>query len=600
MTIDQTAGRWWFAPLSAGSTGTKGLQATLMGGHLDGVESFVREVTQNAVDARRSDDGDATVSMDFRSWHLTPSQMRSIRGFLYGDGELARHASALKWEASSEHLIDALAKSGSDAATLRVLCVEDRGTRGLGGAIGAPNPDDHFSRLVYFFGQTHDEGSTKGGAFGFGKSVYSNASSLRTVMYYSRPADTGESRLIAVSLLPGHVVDSWHYLGYALCGVPTDNPNFQIHPITGTEADRLATAMGFTPRGDRDFGTSVMVLGCDFTARSLRSAMEKWWWPRLIRTSSPEGLVVRFHEDGVMSVPEPRTNPELAPFVRAYGRLLDDAPALPDARIDVIRSTAKKAIGKVVLERIDPPRGDGDDEDPWYRSTVAMLRGPKLVVKYASGLGGQRTTPFVGVFVADGGIETVLRNAENPAHTDWDDRSGRLNPSGPEPAYVRAVTSGCKKAVQSFLASFEAQPPKNNSQMNVLGDLLGRLFSRGTAPGGLPKAPPRPIHLRVTETRIHSKGYDQAMIEVRANQPGEMLPARITVSVNVLGDAKRSVLDQVEVGLFDADERLLAHGLSAEYAFEIPAQGSLRFTARAQSPGDSPVRFHVIVAGRKS
>lgn len=589
-------GQWWFAPLQAGSTTTSGLRTLLMGAHLKPAEMFVREVTQNSVDARMPA-LTSTVEMTFHVGSLLPSQHKHLRTFLLGNGTLLKHADAMETPAGPDPEAVALRGFASEFGQTRVLRVEDFGTRGLGGVVGGNGNEDHFSRLVYFFGQSHELGSTAGGAFGFGKSVYSVASAVRTVVYYSRPADGRPSRLIAVSLLPGHLLDGQQFLGYALCGRISNSSSFPVHPLEGEDADDLAAAIGMTRRTSSTCGTSLMVIDCDYTADDLRLALEKWWWPRLVH-SGPDGLIARFSEDGLqLPAPNPIKNPQLAPFVQAYRHLLDGAIDTPDVKTDLVRSTGKRIIGRVVLKRVDLDPSDVEDDDPWFVSTVAMFRGPRLVVRYAL-LGAPSRTPFVGVFTAERFMDGVLRRSENPSHSDWDPESSRLEDDSNERTFVAAVERRCKALARNFQESFESRPIQTTSRMHVLQELLGRLLLQGSTPGALPPAPPRPVAISVQERRIVERGIDQATVEVSARHPGEELPARLQVSAHLLGDAHRTSIGQLPVELFDAQDHRLAVGTTAEHAFDVPQEGKIRFVARARSPIDSPVKFVVTVMGR--
>jgi hypothetical protein len=521
--------------------------------------------------------------MKFHVMQMLPSLQKNLQTFLFGTGELERHASVMKTGDSSEAEALALQKLKGDERYTRVLCVEDFGTRGLGGILGGNGTDDHFSRLVYFFGQTHDLGSTAGGAFGFGKSVYSIASSVRTVLYYSRPADVQPSRFIAVSLFPGH----------------SPNPSFPVHPLEGDEADDVAESIGMTRRTGSSSGTSLMVLDCDYSADDLRLALEKWWWPRLVQTG-PDGLIAKFYQDGApLPPPNPIKNPQVAPFVQAYRHMLDGGVDTPNIKTDVVRSIGNRILGKVVLKSIEVDPSDVDDEDAWYVSTVAMFRGPRLVVRYAP-LGTPNRTPFAGVFSAEPFMDEILRRSENPAHSDWDPVSSRLNDDTNEQTFVSAVERRCRVIARGFQDSFESRPIHATSRMHVLQDLLGRLLLKGTKPGALPPSPPRPVSISVHESRLPDGGVDQAIVEISVKHPGEELPARLQVMAHLLGDANRSSIGQLTVELFDSHQQRVAAGNAVEYAFTVPSEGKIRFMARAESPSDSPVRFVVTVTGRET
>jgi hypothetical protein len=68
-------GDWWFAPLTAGTIAASGLTNLLTGSKLRQDEMFVREVTQNSVDARVGGRNEP-VEIAFQSKLLDPSHQR--------------------------------------------------------------------------------------------------------------------------------------------------------------------------------------------------------------------------------------------------------------------------------------------------------------------------------------------------------------------------------------------------------------------------------------------------------------------------------------------------------------------------------------------
>src|SRR6056297_1420436 len=80
---------WWFDPSRAGTMKASGLRSLLEGAHLTGPELFVREVTQNSVDAHAAV-GNEPVRLRFASYELTPSQHGALRNFLLPDDDMIR------------------------------------------------------------------------------------------------------------------------------------------------------------------------------------------------------------------------------------------------------------------------------------------------------------------------------------------------------------------------------------------------------------------------------------------------------------------------------------------------------------------------------
>ncbi len=592
--LNRNRSAWWFDVSSAGTMMTSGLRALLEGAHLTGPELFVREVTQNSVDARLPDSNDP-VRLRFSSYSLTPSQSDTLGQFLLADGQLRRHLTHFIGKDDFAQDGGFFLRAEQPGRGTRVLLVEDFETKGLGGTIGGDAPEDHFSRLVYFFGQSHQDGTT-GGAFGFGKSVYSVASDVRTVIYYSRPAGHRTSRLIGVSLFPSHSIDGRRYTGYALCGDRGPDDSFPIVPIEGVQADEIASGLGMVRRAEGNSGTSLLVVDCAYSAESLQLALEKWWWPRLV-TTGPGGLVAEAYQDGTRLLPpNPEARPELEGFVRAYNHLLDVRDDTSEAIRRVVKSIGQRVVGSVALRRIDAPNEE-EAEEAWHSHSVALIRGPKLVVRYER-MGRQHLTPFVGVFAVDEGMNPIFQKSENPAHDTWAPESGRLNDA--ERVFIRAVYKRCKEYAREFQASFIAKPVAPTSRLRVLEDLLGKLFQRGQSPGSVPKGDARPVAMSVRERRIEARGIDEAVIEIRPKSTGDAIPARLQVTAHLLGDAQKTQIDSLHVELYDGEDRVLSQGKQVEQAFDLAPGGAARFIARTRPPAGSLVRFTVTVTGRSA
>lgn len=589
-------GNWWFMKLGAGTTGARGLRDVLQGARLKGPELFVREVTQNSVDAFDADRA-TEIRLVFRAESLTPGRARRLKNFLFSDGTVSAHSKAFRGLDRFPERPEAFDRLGEEGADVRALFVEDYGTVGLGGEIGGTSALDHFTRLVYLFGETHDEG-TKGGAFGFGKSVLSTASSIRTVLYYSRPRSVDgvsqPSRLIAVSLFPSHQLGGIKFTGYALCGLHANDEAYPIYPIEGESADDLAEALGFQRRDSTDIGTSIMILGCDYAMESIRLAVEKWWWPRIVLGGHGR-LSVEFADgETEYSAPDPKHRKELRAFVRAYERLLDGRKDEEGARIAAVRTIGKQEVGKLSLLALEE-RPDEEGEN-WYVDKVATFRGPGLVVEYMD-VGRSHLEPFVGVFQAHPDVDPILRRSEPPAHDRWASESDRLDGQAREDTIVASVERRTKALVSEFQKALEPEPKESARRFRSLETLLGRVFRRGTAPGPVPEGAQRPIHLHVTEARDHRKGIDTARIKVEHREGFDAVDARLEVEAHVLGDANKRQLERVEVQVRDERGVFLAEGTHAEYPFKLLEGESITFEASANSDIESMVRFRVRVVG---
>lgn len=55
-------------------------------------------------------------------------------------------------------------------------------------------------------------------------------------------------------------------------------------PSEDVAAHTIAQKLGFTLRGEEDYGTSILIIGTKVSIESLKEGIETSWWLRLIDT----------------------------------------------------------------------------------------------------------------------------------------------------------------------------------------------------------------------------------------------------------------------------------------------------------------------------
>ncbi|MEX2535030.1 MAG: hypothetical protein WD273_05460 [Trueperaceae bacterium] len=338
----------------------------------------------------------------------------------------------------------------------------------------------------------------------------------------------------------------------------------------------------------------MLVLGCSYDVEEIRSAVEKWWWPRIVSGVGGRLEVTFRRGEEVLPSPDPKARADLLPFVTAYERILDKRDDEERARTVQIRSLGRRLVGTLSLVALDDDLGDEDEL--WFKNRVATFRGPRLVVEYLQA-GRDFLTPFVGVFVADPEVDPILRRSEPPAHDHWAPESERLDADERENTIVAAVHKHVWNQAKEFQEALAPQPKESTRRFRALETLLGQVFRKGSGPGPVPPGDQRPIHLSVQQSRIYGQRRDQAVIEVWPREGVGQLKARLEVEAHVLGDADRRQLEKLEVQLRDDRGTLLADGLKAGHSFDIPDGGKRSFLASAATDLESVVRFKVRVSG---
>ena len=164
-------------------------------------EALVREMGQNSLDARDSDNT-GPVRMEF--------ELRSMKvGDIPGFADLHRHIIAA--DEATRHIDEsndrlAVAAEGARASQLSVLRIGDYGTTGL---TGREDDESSNSPLVAL---TRAKGISagkvgKGGSFGVGAATGALSSSIRTVMWMSLPRNENEVVFAGQSQLATHDLD---------------------------------------------------------------------------------------------------------------------------------------------------------------------------------------------------------------------------------------------------------------------------------------------------------------------------------------------------------------------------------------------------------
>lgn len=476
---------WRFEPYSGnGGSGARGLRRTLSGSGLKEAYRLGREIPQNSNDAARDPAG--IVRLTFRLERVKGARRVALVNLL--------QATELQTRGVLSGLPD----------PLPLLFIEDHGTLGLGGVehadeVTAPGQKNRYVGLCMTFGDAAKD-AAGGGTFGFGKSVLWNASQARIVLFHSRfdpepLADNVTSRLVGCALFDSHGSGRKRFTGRAFLG--TNQNDDYTRPLTGKEADQLATRIGFAKRPNRDdTGTSILVVDSHFNSREhlerIREGIEQYYWPRII-----DGLLeVKFFEgEEELLPPRPRLRNELVPYIAAYQRAQEQLrgrnPQATESTWHGEIARPSQELGVLALTRIEPEQigGDADDEEDSERlqDTVALVRTPRMVVSYHPPYQRALDQHFAGVFVARDSINATLARSEPPAHNLWDENADEMPPEGSET--VRAVLDGIRRRVREFLARQRAREIEPTEGCPAIDRELADLMrmpeaGQGRGPGG--------------------------------------------------------------------------------------------------------------------
>lgn len=520
----------------------------------------MREAIQNSADAHRKA-ADLPVSVRVEKRSLVGNEKAKLVAALGLDSELSSRKQAIDLPAGN-----ALETIADPNIPLPVLVISDYNTHGLGGRWDGTGEHDHFGRLVINLGvdDKADAAQISGGSFGFGKTVYGKASGIGVVAFYSvfQPSEASDgvhARFMATGLFKAHEHEGQKYDGFAFFGSPSSDEPDEASPLVDEEAHNLAAACGLEVRTEHDFGTTILIIDCDYDTEAMKTAVELFWWPRLLRNELDVSLV----EGETELFPRPKQNAHLRPFIACYQNIVSDTQDPPKAMVMKSERRIGSSAGPLEPGILSAILLDADNE---YSNCVALMRGPGMVVKYYP-CGSDSLEPCVGVFVADPDVEKILTFSEPQMHDDWDPNADRLKLKFPEDGerVVRAVVRRIETMFRDFQRKQEPPIPPGGLKPKELMRLLGRFLDEA-GPNPIPPEPgqPRPVSISVSEDRVQQDGnvWDEATItlELRPEFEGEELTCTVTATHEILGDSSLRIVDRTEAHLEDENRTLLAKG----------------------------------------
>ena len=487
------------------------------------IDIFVREVVQNSLDARLSDD----VPVDIR-FRIVELDDRKCDEFL----------ESIKWDSLLDNLVAVPEPRGGHAIQsalegikkdrkLRLLIVEDRGTKGLNGAEQRRSDEEKnsFCALVRDELYSDKDDSDAAGSFGLGKSVLWSYSSLKTVLFGSVPSspEVGYEgvRFIGRASLPYHETDiDGPVTGDGWLGVVNELGNGQRRADSawGERASRLAKNC-FCPRMREESGLSTVVIGFSEpgdedrpgleVAQSIVNAGVESFWPSIVDERLHIHVTVECNENLVKTYELDSTSmvayqPAIDLLTAYRQRSLEQLEFLNEPGDQAVRwipisvperisteSPHSAFDGRVpVLVRLLDDSSDIDQ----IRDRIFRFRRSGMVVR--SSLGANLSIaakPYVAVVpvgvAASGGaenerIEYFLRAAEPPEHNEWTHNTRSIKEN--------YVTYGCRKKLADF----------DNSILEAIRNLVAPPEKKG---GELPRAILQHLHFGSTGGSGHER-----------------------------------------------------------------------------------------------
>lgn len=482
--------KWFPKPFGPGDIDGIGSRRLLGQPYLNPTDLLVREMAQNAWDAR-----DASGSLEFtlNLRKLTPAEISVLESrVLTGRGEGLGLQEFFQLDEPW------------------CLEVSDRGTVGLDGPIrndftvpsGEPR---NFIDLIFNIGAPRDV-HLGGGTYGFGKTITYVISRVSTVLVWSRcRTQRGlEHRLIGSAMGEAFDDEGLSYTGRSWWGNVVEGNNLnigssaaqsRIEPAVGEDARLLAEEVFQSRFIDGQTGTSFLIPDPLLTgktredqARRLAESVLCNLWPKLlIEQQGRPRMDIRVLLNGE---PVEITPPEEHPVISGYARCLQAVREVqsgtaeldafePFIKVAELRSQRPKALlGHLALTRT-PVREGAEPQ----RSVAWMRHQAELVVKYSE-MEKLEVPGFqwMGVFKPSEEVDDSFAASEPPAHDDWVP-AAMQNPT--QKRHVNIGLRRIKEAVGLFLtpASLESGNSGPKSSVAHIGDMLSGLVAGAVGAG---------------------------------------------------------------------------------------------------------------------
>lgn len=484
-------------------------------GKLDPEVALAREAIQNAVDAAADDEQDSViVEFELRE----DCNLSELLGPPFSD-----HASA-------ESFVDRDLRLPVEEARRRgqVLLIHDVGTTGLTGDM--QNMHSNFFRLMGGLGGSEKVGG--GGSYGFGKAAAILNSQLFTVFAYTVTNEAkGRSKLWGTSYLDPHRLDKSDYLGVGwYCREGSEDQKPLI--LEDEEADLIAARLHIRRVQTREVGTTVALIYPSTDMEALEKQVRENWWPRIAeRANDADHQLIYIFEDGRRRPISLEGDKRIRPFLDLYGvarglkkpskevRLYELAEPIRSAR----DRSAKVKLGVLALS-YDPSEPDAEDA----LDGIALVRKPRMVVTYYRYRGfpvGVR-----GIFIADAGMDGLLRKTEPHEHDDWNEKI-----PGPsldkERQYAKLIKFQIRKKVAEFMDTYAPPPEAEPKLLPELRRLLGSLFlTQGT---GTPGQGGEPVSITDKSTRVEQAGLKLRLVGRARFTSHAKEPIRVNIGAEV-------------------------------------------------------------------
>jgi len=356
--------------------------------------------------------------------------------------------------------------------------------------------------------------SYQGGTFGLGRGVLFDISDNGTIVVFTRTNVGGAPvvRLMAMSIGNSFNKDKLKYTGRHWWG--SNSPGAWPEPITGRTAERVAATLGLDVMPADKTGTAIMVIAprlpeaveAEAGQLVLSEALDEmitaarlYGWPLMVGRNGRAAVRFEFAHAGESWEPESPDSQDspVKHFVDAYriaerGSPPDEPTSWHHKEITFTSGRAEpQRLGVLVLRHFPPIDDSIDVEQTGIpESAVALMRDPRMIVKYLKVAKHPLGSSTVGVFVADTAFDHQFAESEPVAHDEW------LPAKIVSAKYARnPVKQALDKLKQGVKDTWTSLQPNSASASDpdgiapVIGDMLGGMVADTVGFSG-PRTPP--------------------------------------------------------------------------------------------------------------
>ena len=559
--------RWRFAEMTPAQIAENPVQGEFFTSATDMPERLVREAIQNSMDAALPGQ---TVRVRFAfsgTDHSVPAEralpyLNGLTDHLdaIAETQISASSSGASSTASSQAVSEARAVYQASRLVdqpLEWLVVEDFGTRGLTGdtlANGASEPGNNFWGFFRQIGIS-TKGEDAAGSWGLGKWVFPDASQINAFLALTRRPSESESLLMGLAILKTHEKDGKRFPAYGHFAAPDvtiDSEWFQL-PVSSGDSPLFVSEVANDFRLMRADHTGLSVIipypKKELTPASLaRAVITQYFLPIMlgkltVTIEHPEEEVrvidAEHIEDELEWIDESDRDDESEESLRGMlhlarwgykqdesdGHIRIDIPTnrynplrdeQADLDVEALRERYQRGE-RLAFELLTEARPIGQDTATKVRCRVYLQRSEELEHGHDYFVRGNLRIPKIdhlrsqkarSLLLVDGEstLGHLLRDAEGPAHTEWDPRAERVKENWAigagaridevRRAPVRLVQALAERPVERQLDALSDLFPSNISAPRAAASRKDSVITSNGPTPLPPRQLPSPVQLR--------------------------------------------------------------------------------------------------------